>query len=118
MAIYERWNEVKVSEAAERLSVSRKSASRCFDELEYLNIDALGMKGKLRVINVPDDRKKASISALCEYSLLSDNTYPTYAVTKRELKASGVKMEKQASVSEEIGCIVLELGYFIGLMES
>ncbi len=113
MAIYERWNEVKVSEAAERLSVSRKSASRCFDELEYLNIDKLGMKGKSRVINVPDDRKKASISALCEYSLLSDNTYPTYAVTKKELKASGVKMEKQASVSEEIGCIVLELGYFI-----
>ena len=43
MAIYENWNEVKVSEAAERLSVSRKSASRCFDELEYLNIDVLGM---------------------------------------------------------------------------
>ena len=33
VAIYERWNEVKVSEEAERLSVSRKSASRCFDEL-------------------------------------------------------------------------------------
>lgn len=135
------WNEVKVSEAAERLSVSRKSASRCFDELEYLNIDVLGMKGKSRVINVPDDRKefwkenigilrnpvirkfvlrediklekKAGISALCEYSLLSDNAYPTYAVTKKKLKASGVKMEKQASVSEDIGCVVLELGYFI-----
>ena len=121
VAIYERWNEVKVSEAAERLSVSRKSASRCFDELEYLNIDVLGMKGKSRVINVPDDRKefwkenivilrnpvirkfvlrediklekKAGISALCEYSLLSDNAYPTYAVTKKKLKASGVKME-------------------------
>ena len=141
VAIYERWNEVKVSEAAERLSVSRKSASRCFDELEYLNIDVLGMKGKSRVINVPDDRKefwkenigilrnpvirkfvlrediklekKAGISALCEYSLLSDNAYPTYAVTKKKLKASGVKMEKQASVSEDIGCVVLELGYFI-----
>ena len=108
---------------------------------EYLNIDVLGMKGKSRVINVPDDRKefwkenigilrnpvirkfvlrediklekKAGISALCEYSLLSDNAYPTYAVTKKKLKASGVKMEKQASVSEDIGCVVLELGYFI-----
>ena len=144
MAIYERWNEVKVSGAAERLSVSRKSASRCFDELEYLNIDVLGMKGKSRVINVPNDRKKfwkenidilrnpvirrfvirediklekkASISALCEYSLLSDNTYPTYAVTKKELNASGVKIEKQASASEEIGCVVLELGYFINFL--
>ena len=141
IAIYERWNEVKVSDAAKRLEVSKKSVSRCFDELEYLNIDVLGMKGKSRVINIPDDRKqlwqqiesvlrnpvirrfilrkdmklekKAGISALCEYSLLSDNAYPTYAVTKKELKASGVKEEKQVSELEEIGCVVLELGYFI-----
>ena len=144
MAIYERWNEVKVSDAAKRIGVSTKSASRCFDELEYLNIDVLGMKGKSRVINIPNDRKqvwqqienvlrnpvirrfvlredmklekKAGISALCEYSLLSDNVYPTYAVTKRELKASGVKVEKQVSELEEIGCVVLELGYFIDFL--
>ncbi len=141
LAIYERWNEVKVSDAAKRLEVSTKSASRCFDELEYLNVDVLGMKGKSRVINVPDNRKlfwneiigilrnpvirrftlrediklekKAGISALCEYSFLSDNTFPTYAVMKKELKTSGVKTEKQASDTEEIGCVVLELGYFI-----
>lgn len=144
MAIYERWNEVKVSDAAKQLGVSTKSASRCFDELEYLNIGVLGMKGKARVINIPDDReqfwqqiisilrnpvirrfilrgdmkleKKAGISALCEYSLLSDNVYPTYAVTKKELKTSGVKKEKQASETEEIGCVVLELGYFIDFL--
>lgn len=140
IAIYERWNEVRVSGAAKRLEVSTKSASRCFDELEYLNVNVLGMKGKSRVINIPDDReqlwqqiesvlrnpvirrfilrkdmkleKKAGISALCEYSLLSDNAYPTYAVTKKELEASGVKEEKQASELEEIGCVVLEVGYF------
>ena len=83
------------------------------------------MKGKSRIITVPDDRKlfweqirnifrnpvikkfilsedikldkRAGITALCEYSLLSDNIYPTYAVTKKELKASGVKEEKQTS---------------------
>ncbi|WP_448863364.1 hypothetical protein [Dorea sp.] len=141
VAIYERWIEMKVSDVAKQLGVSTKSASRCFDELEYLNIGVLGMKGKSRVINIPDDRKqlwqqiervlrnpvirrfilrkdmklekKAGISALCEYSLLSDNAYPTYAVTKKELKASGVKVEKQASELEEMGCVVLELGYFI-----
>ncbi len=37
----------------------------------------------------------------------------TYAVTKKELKASGVTEEKQVSELEEIGCAVLELGYFI-----
>ena len=110
---------------------------------EKLSIDVLGMKGKSRVINIPDGRKqlwqqievlrnpvirrfvlredmklekKAGISALCEYSLLSDNVYPTYAVTKKELKASGVKEEKQASELEEIGCAVLELGYFIDFL--
>ena len=144
MAIYERWKEVKVSDAAKRLEVSTKSASRCFDELEYLNIDVLGMKGKSRVIDIPDEReqlwqqikmvlrnpvirrfilredikfeKKAGISALCEYSLLSDNVYPTYAVTKKELKDSGVKAEKQVSELEEIACVVLELEYFIDFL--
>ena len=60
--------------------------------------------------------KKAGISALCEYSILSDNAYPTYAVTKKELKDSGVKVEKQVSELEEIGCVVLELGYFIDFL--
>ena len=144
IAIYERWNEVRVSGAAKRLEVSTESASRCFDELEYLNVNVLGMKGKSRVINIPDDReqlwqqiesvlrnpvirrfilrkdmkleKKAGISALCEYALLSDNIYPTYAVTKKELKTSGVKVEKQVSELEEIGCAVLKLGYFIDFL--
>lgn len=34
----------------------------------------------------PDDihlEKKAGITALCEYSLLSDNDFPTYGVTKK-----------------------------------
>ncbi len=99
------------------------------------------MKGKSRIITVPDDRKlfweqirnilrnpvikkfilsedikldkRAGITALCEYSLLSDNNYPTYAVTKKEISDSGIKNIRQADMSEEIGCVVLELGYFI-----
>lgn len=140
-AIYERWNEIKISAAAEKLGVSKMSASRCFDELEYLNINVLNMKGKSRVIAVPGNlkqlwneihvilrspvirkyvlsediklEKKAGISALCEYTLLSDNQYPTYAVTKKELKESGVKDRRQVRITEDIGCVVLELGYFI-----
>lgn len=141
IAIYERWKEVRVTDAAKRLKVSGKSASRCFDELEYLNIDVLKMKGKTRVIGIPNDlrgfwsqitgklrnpvirrfvldrdinlSKKAGISALCELSLLADNEYPTYVVTKREIKNSGVKEARQVGMAEEIGCVVLELGYFI-----
>ncbi|MBQ0066557.1 MAG: hypothetical protein KBT48_12405 [Firmicutes bacterium] len=141
VAIYEKWENVTVSDAAIRLGVTKMSISRCFDELEYMNVDMLGMKGKSRVIIVPDDikqlwnqlkpilrnpvitkyvlqediqlKKKAGISALCELSLLNDNAYPTYAVTKKELTQTGIKKMKQVRAGEKIGCVVLELGYFI-----
>lgn len=141
VAIYEKWENVTVSEAAIKLGVTKKSVSRCFDEIEYLNIDILGMKGKSRVITVPKDikklwddiqsvlrnpviaryelaenihlDKKAGISALCEFSLLSDNAYPTYAITKKDIAESGIKKMKQVHLGDEIGCVVLELGYFV-----
>ena len=58
IAIYEKWENVTVSEAAVKLGVTKMSVSRCFDEIEYLNVDILGMKGKSRVITVPADIKK------------------------------------------------------------
>lgn len=141
VAMYEKWENVTVSAAAVKLGVTKMSVSRCFDEIEYLNVDILGMKGKSRVITVPVDTKKlwddiqsvlrnpviaryelaenihldnkAGISALCEYSLLSDNDYPTYAITKKEIAEIGIKKMKQVHPGEEIGCVVLELGYFV-----
>lgn len=140
-AIYEKWSKVNVSEAASVLEVSKMSVSRCFDEIEYLSVNILEMKGKSRVITVPSDikqlwkqiqhilrnpviaryelredirlKKKAGITALCEYSLLTDNNYPTYAVTKKELSETGIKKMRKIRAGEEIGCTVLELGYFI-----
>jgi hypothetical protein len=141
VAIYEKWENVTVSEAAAKLGVTKMSVSRCFDEIEYLSVDILGMKGKSRAITVPTDIRKlwndmqdvlrnpvvaryelqediqlerrAGISALCEYSLLSDNEYPTYAITKKEITATGIKKMKQVRQGEEMGCVVLELGYYI-----
>lgn len=140
-AIYEKWDKVTVSEAAVRLGVTKTSVTRCFDEIEYLGIDILDAKGKSRAITVSEDRKqlweklqsvlrnpviaryelredllldkKAGITALCEYSLLSDNDYPTYAITKKEISEMGIKKMKRVRRGEEIGCVVLELGYFI-----
>lgn len=141
-AIYEKWDKVTLSSAAIQLGVSKSSIVRCFDEIEYLNINILSMKGKSRVITIQSEiqklwqeinpllrcpvitryelqediqlEKKAGITALCEYSLLSDNNYPTYAVTKKELSKTGIKKMKKIRKGEEIGCVVLELGYFIG----
>ena len=122
VAIYEKWENVTVSKAAIKLGVTKMSVSRCFDEIEYLNIDILVMKGKSRAIIVPTDikklwddiksvlrnpviaryelienihlEKKAGITALCEYSLISDNDFPTYAITKKEITEIGIKKMK------------------------
>lgn len=140
-AIYERWSDMNVTKIAERLGVTKMSVSRCLDEMEYLDIEMLDVSGKTRKITVGDEiqivwenirpilrnpvitrfqlaedislEKKAGISALCEYSLLSDNQYPTYAITKKDLNDVQIKSFRQVSRAEEIGCEVLELGYLI-----
>ena len=140
-ALYEKWNDMNATKIAEKLGVTKMSVSRCLDEIEYLDIKILDKSGKTRKVSVSEEirvlweeikpvlrnpviarfqlaedirlDKKAGISALCEFSMLSDNVYPTYAVTKGELKETNIKQIRQISVGEEIGCEVLELGYFI-----
>lgn len=140
-ALYEQWRDMNVTMTAMKLSVTKTSVSRCFDEIEYLDIPILCTLGKSRKIEVTDDRKglwrkicpilrnpvitryelaedrmlsqKAGITALCEYSMLADNPYPTYGITKKDLQSTGIRSIRRMSHGEEIGCIVLELGYFI-----
>lgn len=140
-ALYEKWEGMNVTRVAEQYGVSKMSVSRCFDEIEYLDIDVLDVSGKTRKISVKEEpkllwekikpvlrnpviarfqladdikwKKKAGISALCEYSMLSDNNYPTYGITKKDLQEVNLKSLRQISIGEEIGCEVLELGYFI-----
>lgn len=144
-ALYEKWDKMNVTRIAERLEVTKMSVTRCLDEIEYLDIDVLDMSGKTRKISVGEDIKKvwenirpvlrnpvitkfqlvddiglenkAGISALCEYSLLSDNVYPTYAITKKELNDKNIKSYRQISAGEPIGCEVLEVGYFINFAD-
>lgn len=140
-AIYETWYDMNVTKIAERLDVTKMSVSRCLDEIEYLDLNILVKSGKTRKIRIDDDietvwkqikpvlrnpvitrfqltkdiqlKKKAGLSALCEYSMLSDNPYPTYAITKKELRDVNIHSFRQRVAGEEIGCEVLELGYFI-----
>ena len=140
-ALYEKWQDMNVTKIAERLGVTKMSVTRCLDEIEYLEIDVLDTTGKTRKVTVETDtrklwdkirpflrnpvitkyqlaedislEKKTGISALCEYSMLSDNTYPTYGITKKELKETALKEYRQITAGEDIGCEVLELGYFI-----
>lgn len=140
-AIYEKWKDMNVTRIAQKLGVAKMSVTRCLDEIEYLDIDVLDTSGKTRKVTIKDGNKalwekikpvlrnpvitrfqlaediclekKAGISALCEYSLLSDNNYPTYGITKKELREINLKSLRQISIGEEKGCEVLELGYFI-----
>ncbi len=141
MAIYEGWKDENATSIAKILNVTKMSISRCFDEIEYSGIDILTKNGKSRVIKVPNDIKElwgdikpklrnpiissyklstdlklnclAGISALSELSMLSDNRYPTYAITKKEISKVNIRNIKQVEAGEEIGCLVYEIGYFI-----
>lgn len=122
MALYENWKEMTVTKIAECLGVTKMSVTRCFDELEYLEIPVLAMKGKSRVLSMNGDPKerweeihsilrnpviatyeitedlkldvKAGMSALCEYSILEDNQFPTYAITKKEIQKLQIKKKQ------------------------
>ncbi len=139
--LYESYNMATVTFISEHLNVSKMAVSKCFDEIDYLGLDVLIHDKKrryitmnqdkqnawerirpylrnpvIKVINLRDDmrlERKAGISALSEYSMLADNNFPTYAVEKNELKEKGIGIRKQALRTEEIGCRVLEVGYFI-----
>lgn len=139
--LLEGYDHATVSYLAEHLNVSKMAISKSFDELEYMNVGVMDIgdrrrtitisKGEkeiweqirpfmrdpvIRAFNLKEDirlPKKAGISALSEYSLLSDNDYPTYAIEKKGISASGIRDMKEVSRGEDVGCRVLELGYFV-----
>ncbi|MBO4440892.1 hypothetical protein J5834_02145, partial [bacterium] len=128
------------------LDVAKISVTRCFDELEILDIPLLQLKNRARKFSVEKNRKttwktirpflknpiirtfrlaeriekpllKSGISALSSYSMLEDNPYPTYAVLKPELSKSGILKKKQVAASETPECVIHEIGYHIPLIK-
>lgn len=142
MALYENWQDVTVTMAANMLNVSKMSISRCYDEIESLGIPVLKRRGRVRVINSCGNKNemwneikpymrsplikeyvlcenidcslpKSGISALCEYSLLNDNSYNTYGILKKQLSEYKIKSLQLVSKGAIPGCVVQELGYVI-----
>ena len=139
--LYESYEKATVTYVSKRMNVSKMAVSKSFDEIEYLGIDVMDNKGKSRAITMSGEKKalwdrikpfmrdpiiqkfnlkediklqeKAGISALSEYSMLSDNSYPTYAVLKKDLREKGIQNNKEAIKGEAVGCVVLELGYYL-----
>ena len=146
VALYQNWNGVSVTEAAQILGVSKISITRCFDELEILDIPLLQLRNRARKLFVAKNKKstwkiirpflrnpvirmfrlaeqvekpliKSGFSALSDYSMLEDNTYPTYAVLKSELSKSGILKKKQIFSTESPECVIQEIGYQISLIK-
>ena len=61
----------------------------------------------------PEKLIKSGISALAELSILGDNPYPTYGITKYDVRKKGIDREKEVPIGELPGCIIQELGYCI-----
>jgi len=109
-AIYGNWKNMKLTEIAKILEISKMSVSRCFDELVSLGLDIVKSNKKLRRFVWENDRrslwdtvhpflrnpikrqynfresisfnnmKLAGMSAVSHYSMLGDNPYMTYAL--------------------------------------
>lgn len=134
-AIYQKWNKISLTNVAKALCVSKMSVTRCFDELESLNIPIVSKIGKSRYLvwekgsvalwsmlrpilrnpvakeyhlDKPLDVKGlplSGMSALSRYTLLNDNTYRTYAITKelaKSLKIENIPCVPKGEIPEEI----------------
>lgn len=141
-ALYQGWQSVTVTKAAGILGVAKTSITRCFDELEAMDIPYLTVRSRARNFNADSDKKgmwqaiqpilrtpviktytlreKPAISlplagtmALAHYSMLDDGMYPIYAVTKKELAQVDISADNRVPAGETPGCLVQELGYHI-----
>lgn len=145
-ALYESWQDVSAIRAAEKLEVSRMSITRCFDEIETMGMTFLKMKGRSRRFFSLNDKKAmweemrpflrnpvirefrlerkpdvemvlSGISALAEYSMLSEDSYVTYAVGKSQVGVLGLRLAQEVPRNDEPICIVQEVGYILPFKE-
>ena len=141
-ALYQDWQGISVTKAAIILSVSKMSVSRCFNELEAMNIPYLKVRNRARKFFADTDKKAmweelrpilrdpviksyalkdepditlpmSGTMALAHYSLLDEGEFSIFAITKKELADVGISADKLAPAGESPRCIVQELGYRI-----
>ena len=140
-AIYNDWKCKTLTEVAISLGISKMSISRCFDEVTSLGLDIVKLDGKFRRFNWEGDRrslwdavypylrnpvirrcnlsehidlslvKLGGMSAVCHYSMLSDNEYKTYAATRDVVKYLKFSKETHILDNEQPHIIMQILGY-------
>lgn len=141
-AIYEHWCEVSTLEISERMGMSRATAARCLTELQALDIPVVELRGKTkyyifegtgrqlyemcrtflqnpihksyRLAHIPDEMScQGGLSAVSRYSMLVDDEYPTFAVTREEFRELEITKYGVLPRTEKPACIVHVLKYKI-----
>jgi len=142
-AIYQNWNQMTVTEAANILEMSKMSITRCFDELQSLGLPLIKSDKKMRrfvwegsrrslwdivqtflrnpvafqyrfdkKINI-ETAKLGGLSAVCYYSMLSDNPWTVYAVSKETANTLALNKIPQIPKDETPDIIIQILRYDI-----
>ena len=141
VAIYSGWKQITLSEAAKAIGVSKMSVSRCFNELQALGLLLVKSEGKMRRFIWEGNRralwdtarpflrnpvaqqyrfekpfdivsaKLGGMSALCHYSMLADNPYTVYAVSKDTAIKMEVGKHPQIPDDETPGMVIQIIRY-------
>lgn len=147
MSIYESWKDITVTSAAQKMMVSKMSVTRCFDEIEALELPYIKTRSRSRLFSADADKKRmwndmkdvlrnpviqqfylkedikenellSGLSALGYYSMLDDNPYPIYAVSKKGI-VNLLKAHEQIRTQDDIpGCVIQEVGYTINYADA
>ena len=140
-AIYNDWKKITLTEVANVLCVSKMTVTRCFNELQALGLSLVHSGHKLRYFTWQNDRrslwefvrphlrdpvfrqyfldeklthrlmKLSGMSAISHYSMLSDNNYVTYGVTKDTAKSINLHKIPEIPKNESPSIIIQIMGY-------
>lgn len=142
--LYQNLRRGTAAELADLLGVSRMSVTRCMDEVETLYPDLIQRKGRNRclvwegswrdywatvrpILRSPVIKEYrlerplehplplGGISAVCHYTMLGDNAYPTYAATRARAKELGLAELPQVPRGEIPAALIQVVGYEIAL---
>lgn len=142
LAIYEKWEKLSTKEICEKMDVSRVTAARILIELQALGLPLVVLEGKTKFFHhrgnrkelyqmcqeylvnpvmkkmslaeIPADmRRKSGYSAIADYSMLTDNDYPTYGVTRQEYQDMGIAGYPIQPPTDNPACLVQVLRYVI-----
>nr|WP_289706435.1 HTH domain-containing protein [Enterocloster clostridioformis] len=142
IALYENWRKVSTRQISERLRISRATAARCLIELQALGLPLVNTDGKskyyqyegsaenlyricreyfdspvaksIALAEIPEGFFcRGGLTAIAEYSMLADNAFPTFAVTKEEYRELEIERCKLQPNTEVPVCMMQVLRYKI-----